>query len=261
MTIEMKLDGRVVLVTGAARGIGAAIARVLAEAGAQVVLTDVLDEALAATAAQIGERALALRLDVTDGQAWAATVEQVLARYGRLDALVNNAGILAFATLEDTTEEQFRRILEVNVTGTFLGMRAVTPAMKAVRRGSIVNISSADGLMGRNALTAYTASKWAIRGLTRSAALELGLHGVRVNSVHPGGIFTELANPGGLSREQYDGLFDWLPLQRAADPEEVARSVLFLVSDASSYSTGSEFAVDGGMSAGQYYFGLPGAPR
>jgi 3alpha(or 20beta)-hydroxysteroid dehydrogenase len=160
-------DGKVVLVTGAARGIGAAITRVFAAAGATVIATDVLEKELAATVQSVGPRARARHLDVTDAGAWSATVREIEAKHGRLDALVNNAGILAFGDLQSTTAEQFRRLFEVNVVGVFLGMQAVFPVMKAAGRGAIVNMSSSSGLMGNNAVGAYGATKWAVRGLTR----------------------------------------------------------------------------------------------
>ena len=182
------------------------------------------------------------------------------AKHGRLDALVNNAGILAFGDLQSTTAEQFRRLFEVNVIGVFLGMQAVFPVMKAAGRGAIVNMSSSSALMGNNAVGAYGATKWAVRGLTRSAALEYGPHGVRVNGVHPYGIDTWMSNPQGAPRETLNPGYRNVPLQRMGDPSEVANAVLYLASDAASYTSGAELAVDGATCAGQYFYGLPGAP-
>jgi len=260
MTDGFGFDGKVVLVTGAARGIGAAIARAFAAAGATVVATDVLDAELAGTVTGIGARAQARRLDVTDEVAWESTVRDVVAKHGRLDALVNNAGILAFGELQATTAAELRRLLEVNDVGVFLGMKAVFPGMKAARRGAIVNMSSSSGLMGNNAVGAYGATKWAVRGLTRSAALEYGPHGVRVNSVHPYGIDTQMSNPQGLPREQLNPGYRNVPLQRMGDPSEVANAVLYLASDAASFTSGAELPIDGATCAGQYFYGLPGAP-
>ena len=253
-------DGKVVLVTGAARGIGAAITRVFAAAGATVIASDVLEKELAATVQAVGPRARARHLDVTDAGAWSATVREIEAKHGRLDALVNNAGILAFGDLQSTTAEQFRRLFEVNVVGVFLGMQAVFPVMKAAGRGAIVNMSSSSALMGNNAVGAYGATKWAVRGLTRSAALEYGPHGVRVNGVHPYGIDTWMSNPQGAPRETLNPGYRNGPLQRMGDPSEVANAVLYLASDAASYTSGAELAVDGATCAGQYFYGFPGAP-
>ena len=253
--------GRVALISGAARGIGAAIARELATAGTHVILGDVLDGPLAETVASVGERAVAVRLDVTRPEDWREAVQLALQTFGRIDILVNNAGVMQFASFEDTSVELMRTTLDVNVMGAFHGMQAVVAHMKQARSGSIVNISSLSGLMGNNAVAAYATSKWALRGLSRCAALELGLHGIRVNTIHPGGIDTKMGNPGKLPREQLDQRFRMVPLQRAGDPVEVAALVRFLVSDAGAYINGSEIGIDGGMGAGQYFPGLPGAPE
>jgi 3alpha(or 20beta)-hydroxysteroid dehydrogenase len=260
MADGLSFDGKVVLVTGAARGIGAAIARAFAASGATVVATDVLDDALAATASAAGPRVQARRLDVTDDAGWVAVVGEIETRHRRLDALVNNAGILAFGDLQSMTADGFRRLFEVNVIGTFLGMKTVFPVMKAAGRGAIVNMSSSSGLMGNNAVGAYGATKWAVRGLTRSAALEYGPHGVRVNSVHPYGIDTMMSNPQGRPREELNARYRNVPLQRMGDPVEVANAVLYLCSDAASFTSGAELPIDGAACAGQYFYGLPGAP-
>ncbi len=254
-----RLDGKVALVTGAARGMGAAIARRFVEEGAIVVLTDVLEE-VDAVARALGAQAEARTQDVSDESGWSLLVEEIVAKHGRIDVLVNNAGILMFRDLLKTSADDLRRILEVNVVGTFNGMRAVAPHMVRQGRGSIVNNSSADGLQGANALCAYVGSKFAVRGMTKVAALELAPYGVRVNSVHPGGINTPMANPQNLPLEQLDLAFKQFPAQRVGHAEEAAECFVFLASDESSYCIGSELAVDGGLTAGHYYFGLPGSP-
>ena len=254
-----QLNGKVAIVTGAARGMGAAIARRFVAEGATVILTDILDE-VHATAATLGGAVEAHILDVSDENAWTILVDAVIARHGRIDVLVNNAGILMFRDLVNTSADDLRRILEVNVVGTFNGMRTVAPHMIRQRSGSIINNSSADGLQGANALCAYVGSKFAVRGMTKVAALELAPHGIRVNSVHPGGINTPMANPQNLPTAQLDIAFKQFPAQRVGHSEEAAECFVFLASDASSYCMGSELAVDGGLTAGHYYFGLPGSP-
>ncbi len=242
-----RLDGKVALITGAAleRGQGACEARLFAAEGATVVLTDVQDEAGAATAAAIGERARYVRLDVTDADAWEDVVGDVLERHGRIDALVNNAGIWHTGGLLETSPADFRRVVEINQTGVFLGMHAVAPAMRAAGGGSIVNISSAAGLRGDPGIHAYVASKWAVRGMTKAAALELAPFGVRVNSVHPGLIQTPMS-----ATEFEPGRPDPgapVPMRRVGQPEEVAELVCWLASGASAYVTGAEVAIDGGV--------------
>jgi len=242
-----RLDGKVALVTGAAldRGQGACEARLFAAEGATVVLTDVRPEAGRETAARIGERAAYLDLDVTDAAAWEAVVGEVLERHGRIDALVNNAGVWHTGGLLDTSPEDYRRVVEINQTGVFLGMRAVAPAMKAQGGGSIVNISSAAGLRGDPNIHAYVASKWAVRGMTKAAALELAPFAIRVNSVHPGLIQTPMSatefEPGKPDPGRN------VPMGRVGQPEEVAELVAYLVADASAYVTGAEVAIDGAV--------------
>ncbi len=260
MTTTNLLDGQVAIVTGAARGIGAAVVASLADAGAKVIATDVLEDDLAKTAADIGEQVSARQLDVSDEEGWQKLVDDTLEESGRIDILVNNAGILSFSTLDETPPEQFRRLFEINVTGSFLGLRAVVPTMKAAKSGAIVNMSSSSAILPHNATGAYAASKFAIRGMTRVAALELGPFGIRVNSVHPGGVNTPMTNPQNLSAEELAARYRFVPQQRGCEPEEIASAVLFLASDQSSYCNGSELVVDGGMTAGMYIPGIPGAP-
>jgi 3alpha(or 20beta)-hydroxysteroid dehydrogenase len=242
-----RLDGCVALITGAAspRGQGAAEARLFASEGARVTLTDVVDDEGRRTAASIGEAAAYRHLDVTSAESWETVVEAVLADHGRLDVLVNNAGVWDAGTLADLTPEAYRRVIEINQVGVFLGMRAVAPHMRASGRGAIVNVSSNAGLRvnmpnlaGGKAL-AYVASKWAVRGMTRSAAIELAPSGVRVNGVYPGPVDTAMIGGG------HEAIAAGLPLRRLATPEEIAKVVLFLASDESGYVNGAEIAVDG----------------
>lgn len=255
-----RLQGKVAIITGGARGMGAATSRLFAEEGAKVAIADLLDEAGAALAAELGDAARFYRHDVTSEEGWAALVQAVEKDLGPVDILVNNAGILLFRGLLDTTLEDYQRVLNVNLTGEFLGIKAVAPGMITRGKGAIVNISSVDGMKGANGLAAYSSSKWGVRGLTRVAALELGHRGIRVNSVHPGGVDTNMTNQEGASRDKVNERFGNVPLQRVGAPEEVARATLFLASDDASYLAGAEIAVDGGMLTGQYYPGFPGAP-
>jgi 3alpha(or 20beta)-hydroxysteroid dehydrogenase len=241
------LDGHVALITGAAleRGQGACEARLLAARGANVVLTDVQGQAGRDMAAAIGDRASYFDLDVRDAEAWDAVVADVLERHGRIDALINNAGVWHTGGLLDTSPEDYRRVVEINQTGVFLGMRAVAPAMRDRGSGSIVNISSAAGLRGDARIHAYVASKWAVRGMTKAAALELAPFGIRVNSVHPGLIQTPMSatefEPGKPDPGRN------VPFGRVGQPEEVAELVAFLVGPESSYISGAEVAIDGAI--------------
>ena len=244
-----RLEGKVTLITGGAKGQGAAEAALFRAEGAKVWIVDVDDPRGEATAAEVG--ATYRHLDVRDEVAWSALVDEILAADGQLDVLVNNAGIFTYARMVDTTVDDFTRQFDVNQLGVFLGMRAVAPTMIAAQRGSIVNISSAAGIIATPNTIGYSASKWAVRGMTKVAAVELGRNGVRVNSVHPGVIDTELLyeNPI-MQREDLTPVLRSVPLRRMAEPSEVATLVLFLASDESSYCTGSEFIVDGGVTAG-----------
>lgn len=243
-----RVQGKVALISGAARGMGAAEARLFAAEGANVIIGDVLEEAGKRLAGEIGSRSEFVALDVTSEEAWAEAVRRALSRFGKLDILVNNAGIFRRATIEEANGEQFMQTVMVNQLGPYLGMRAALPALRE-RGGAIVNISSTSGLVGSRTSCAYTASKFAVRGMTKSAALEFAPYGIRVNSVHPGTIDTDMAR-GGLGPALIPGFLERTPLKRQGRPEEVAELVLWLASDASSYCTGSEFVVDGGMTAG-----------
>jgi 3alpha(or 20beta)-hydroxysteroid dehydrogenase len=243
-----RLDGKVAIVTGGARGQGAAEARLFASEGATVVVTDVLTDEGEAVATEV--QGLFLAHDVSSETAWQETVRRTLDAYGRIDVLVNNAGIFRRAGLLTTTLADYRRVIDVNQVGVFLGMQAVAPTMIAQRSGSIVNISSIAGFLGAAGAFAYGASKWAVRGMTKAAGIELAKHGVRVNSIHPGMIDTEMMTEvTGGDAERFERIERTVPLRRVAAPEEVAKLALFLASDESAYCTASEFVVDGGVIA------------
>ena len=251
-----RLDGKVALITGGARGMGKSHVRHFVAEGAQVVFGDVLDDKGAAVAAKLGEQSCRyIHHDVTSEEQWAAAVRAAVDTFGRLDVLVNNAGVLQRAPIADMPLAGFRRILEVNAVGCWLGMKAVIEPMKAAGGGSIVNISSVEGLTGAAGLSAYSASKFAVRGMTKAAAGELGQFGIRVNSVHPGGVITSmtLSQAVAAGQEDADAFLKAMPLARFAEPAEISRLVVFLASDESSYSTGSEFVADGGLLAGPGY--------
>ena len=255
-----RVQNKIAIITGGARGMGAATARLFAREGATVVISDRLESEGHALAAEIGGQSIFRKHDVSDENEWQTLVNEVVARFGRIDALVNNAGVVAFGTIETSTAEEFDRVFSVNVKGPLLGMKYVGKVMAAAGKGAIVNISSVDGLRGANAVGIYSSSKWAIRGLTKTAALEYGHRGVRVNSVHPGGVDTVMGNPQGQSGAERNWSYQRVPLQRIGEPGEVAAATLFLCSDEASYITGAELAVDGGWAAGYYHAFLPGAP-
>jgi 3alpha(or 20beta)-hydroxysteroid dehydrogenase len=247
-----RLDGKVTVITGAARGQGEAEARLFAGEGALVMLGDVLDDEGEVVAKELGERAAYLHHDVTSEADWDAIVNATLARFGRVDVLVNNAGVFRMCGMTVTSLEEYMRIVTINQVGTFLGMKAVATAMIGQGSGSIVNISSIAGLGGSAGTVAYTASKFAVRGMTKVAAIELAPFGVRVNSVHPGFIDTPmLRDDVGMSDPALrQAAGERVPNGRLAAAEDVAKLVLYLASDDSAYSTGSEFVVDGGLTAG-----------
>ena len=255
----MNQDTRVAFVTGGARGIGWATCEELVAHGWRVAIGD-LDGDAARARTDEGRGILGLPLDVADGASIDAALDATLERFGRLDLLVNNAGIQRHGPIEELAFADWRAVLDVNLDGVFRCLQAGGRRMLAAGRGAIVNMSSSSALMGNNAVGAYGATKWAVRGLTRSAALEYGPHGVRVNGVHPYGIDTWMSNPQGAPRETLNPGYRNVPLQRMGDPSEVANAVLYLASDAASYTSGAELAVDGATCAGQYFYGLPGAP-
>jgi 3alpha(or 20beta)-hydroxysteroid dehydrogenase len=239
-----RFDGKVVLVTGGARGMGAAHARALVAEGARVLITDILDDEGEQVADELGDACAYLHHDVTSEDQWDAAVARAEEAFGPVDVLVNNAGIVAPTPIESTDGAAFRRVIEINLVGTFLGMHAAVPSMRKAGGGVIVNISSTAGMMGYAGIGAYVASKWGVRGLTKAAALELGPAGIRVVSVHPGPIHTPMT--AGLPDEMTAAQ----PIPRFGEPEEVTAMVLFLASSDASYSTGSEFVVDGGALLG-----------
>lgn len=239
-----RLDGKVALITGAARGQGAAEARLFADEGAAVALADVLDAEGRATAAAVGGSYH--HLDVTDEDAWQAVVADVVAQHGPISVLVNNAGIFFSERILDMDLADYGRVIEVNQVGVFLGMKTVGAVMTDAGAGSIVNISSVAGIRGGQGSGAYAASKFAVRGMTKVAAREFASDDVRVNSIHPGAIDTAMLHQAPGWDADVERELRRIPLRRIAEPEEVARMALFLASDESSYSTGSEFIIDGG---------------
>ncbi|HTO57843.1 MAG TPA: glucose 1-dehydrogenase [Pseudomonadales bacterium] len=244
-----RLDGKVAIITGGARGQGAEEGRLFASEGATVVLADVLDDLGRQTAAEI-QGAQYLHLDVRSESEWQATVDAVVAHHGRVDVLVNNAAIDLAKRFEQTTLEEFERIVSINQTGVFLGMRTVARAMMAANRGgSIVNISSVAGLEGVKGRAAYGSTKWAVRGMTKTGALEWGDRGIRVNSIHPGIIETPMtANLRAFTDADVRAKTERsIPLGRVGQPIDIANMALFLASDESAYCTGQEFTVDGGI--------------
>ncbi|TDP90407.1 3alpha(or 20beta)-hydroxysteroid dehydrogenase [Leucobacter luti] len=238
-----RVAGKIALVTGAAQGMGAAHARLLVKEGARVVLADLNDAAGEALAAELGENARYVHLDVTDYPAWEAAIAFTVAEFGGLDVLVNNAGIVNFTPLPEFPLDLWDKTLAVNLTSVFYGMRAAFEPLRNSGKGSVVNISSVAGLVGLPAMPAYNATKFGVRGITKSAALDFGPHNIRVNSIHPGTIRTPMTADLAVDQSH-------VALERAADPEEVSALVLYLASDDSSFSTGAEFIVDGGQTTG-----------
>jgi len=215
------------------------------------MMTDVLDDEGQQVAAELGDAAAYMRLDVTSEDGWKEVVAATIEKFGKLNVLINNAGIITpVAELHQTSLATFQKVTDVNQIGVFLGMREVVEPMKKAGGGSIVNIASIDGLIGMYGAVAYCASKFAVRGMTKVAAIELGKYGIRVNSLHPGGVKTKILDDTGMTEEQAEEAFKAIPLGRIAKSEEMATLAAYLASDDASYSTGSEFIADGGLTAG-----------
>jgi len=238
-----KLDGRVAVVTGGARGIGASIARLFVAEGATVVIADRLESEGKALAAELGESARFASLDVADEAQWQAVMDLASREFGAVGILVNNAGIVEFGTIEEQSPKEFQHVLDVNLLGPWMGMHVAVPSLRRAGGGVVINVSSTAGLMGYSNLGAYVASKWGLRGLTKTAALELAPDGIRVCSIHPGPIRTP------MTAQFDDTMTAAQPIARFGEPEEVAKMALFVAADAT-YSTGCEFVVDGGATVG-----------
>jgi len=244
-----RLSEKVVVISGAARGQGEAEARLFVAEGAHVLLGDVLDAEGKAVAASLGDRAAYVHLDVSSEADWAEAAALARERFGRIDALVNNAGIMQVAPIASCSKRDFERVLEVNLVGAFLGIQAVLDPMREAGGGSIVNVSSVSGYAAVVGQAAYSASKFGLRGLTKTAAVELGPLGIRVNSIHPGIVDTPMIQAPELADVDWEGLVGNLPLARSGRPEDIAKMALFLCSDEAAYSTGAEFLADGGLLA------------
>ena len=238
-----RLAGKVAVISGAARGMGASFARAMVAQGASVVIGDVRDEEGLAIEGELGEAAMYVHLDVTSRDDWQHAVDASVARFGRLNVLVNNAGILAAGGVADFPQHQWDRLLAINLTGAFVGIQIALPALKLSTPSSIINVSSTAGLKGYGGLAGYATSKFGLRGLTKAVALDLGDSGVRCNSVHPGAVLTPMTDGMDMSQPH-------VAMKRAGLPHELAHLVVFLASDESSYCTGAEFVADGGEMAG-----------
>lgn len=239
-----RLDGKVAIITGGARGMGTAHAKRFVEEGAKVMITDILETEGKAMASEIGGSIKFMKHDVTKALEWEQVITETESAFGPVSVLVNNAGIALLKSIDNMTEAQYRRVIDINQVSVFLGMKYVLSSMRKAETGSIVNISSISGLQGNEDSIAYSASKFAVRGMTKSAAIELAKEGIRVNSVHPGITETPMVRKSRVSK-----LARAIPLQRTARPEEVSDLVVYLASGESSYVTGAEFVIDGGLSA------------
>jgi len=244
-----RLDGKVAFVTGGARGQGLEAARAFCNEGAKSVLADILDDEGKTAAAELGDAAHYVHLDVTNEDEWKTAVAEAESTFGPVSVLLNNAGILRFAPIEQTQLAEYMTLVNVNQVGVFLGMREVIPSMRRAGGGSIINTSSVEGLRGGMGLVAYTASKFAVRGMTKVAAVELGKDNIRVNSIHPGVIDTAMVRAQGLEGVDINKVFGRIPLPRAGTAADIAALAVFLASDESSYCTGAEFVIDGGATS------------
>ena len=242
-----RVSGKVAIVTGAARGMGEAHARRLIEEGAQVMLTDVLDAEGEAAAKALGPNARYMHHDVSRESEWKAVVAATEAAFGPITVLVNNAGIVLNGPIESHSEADYRKVIDVNQVGVFLGMKSVLPSMKRAGGGSMINVSSIAGFVGIWGAPGYTASKFAVRGMTKSAAIEFAPFNIRVNSIHPGMIRTQMSVAEGEGAAQMEMLVNSAPAARRGEAEEVSAVVILLASDETRFSTGAEFVVDGGF--------------
>ena len=240
-----RFDNRAVIVTGGARGMGASHARGFVAEGANVVIADVLEQEGQTLADELGDQAIFSRLDVTNEKDWAATVAAAEDAFAPVSVLVNNAGIVRFGLIAETEPTAWRQVIDINLTGTYLGIRAVAPSMRKAGGGAIVNTSAAAGMIGQFGLASYVSSKWGLRGLTKTAALELARDNIRVNSIHPGPVRTPMVG-GPDAADAAAAHLRGLAIPRMAEPEEITRLVLFVASEEASFSTGSEFIADGG---------------
>ena len=241
-----RLEGKIAIITGAAQGMGAAHARRFIKEGAKVVLTDLNEEKGQVLAEELGNHAFFLKHNVTKAEEWESVIKETEAKFGPVDILVNNAGITAAKSILQMTEEDYRRIVDINQVSVFLGIKTIIPSMQKAGGGSIINISSINGIVG--GAVGYTDTKFAVRGITKAAAVECTHYGIRVNSVHPGVIATPMVVQED-TKNAVEEFSKHIPLKRVAQPEEVTNIVLYLASDESSYSTGAEFIVDGGLTA------------
>ncbi|SDI41387.1 glucose 1-dehydrogenase [Natribacillus halophilus] len=243
-----RLDNKIAIITGGSRGQGASHVTKFVEEGAKVVFSDILVEEGEALAKTLGENAKFIKHDVTNADDWQRVVEETEATFGPVNILVNNAGVVLTKSIADLSEEEYRKVVDINQVSVFLGMKTALPSMKKTDKASIINVSSINGLRGAAGNSAYTSSKFAVRGITKDAALEFAEHGIRVNSVHPGIIQTPMIEVEG-AKDLVAQMAESVPLKRNGVSEEVSNMILFLASDESSYSTGSEFIIDGGITA------------
>jgi 3alpha(or 20beta)-hydroxysteroid dehydrogenase len=244
-----RFDNRTVIITGGARGMGASHARGFIAEGANVVIADILEQEGRTLADELGDHAIFSRLDVTNDKDWAATVAAAEDAFGPVSVLINNAGIARFGVIEETGPAAWRQVIDINLTGTYLGIRAVVPSMRKAGGGAIVNIASIESMKSEFGIGAYVASKWGVRGMTKTAALELGRDNIRVNSIHPGAVRTPMTAGPDTAALAAAAIKD-LAIPRMGEPEEITRLVLFVASDEASFSTGSEFIADGGYLLG-----------
>ena len=243
-----RLEGKTAVITGGARGMGETHVRRVVLEGARVLFTDLLEQDGEALAAELGADARFMRADVVSESDWTQVIAAAERNYGPVDILVNNAGVVIRRPIEDMSEAEYRKVIDINQVGVFLGMKAVAPSMRRAKGGSIINISSIAGFVGRPQTVAYAASKFAVRGMTKVAASEFGKDNIRVNSVHPGPVLTPMFDS--MDQSVRDALISEVPLGRMARPEEASDLIVFLASDESTYCSGAEFLIDGGMLAG-----------